>query len=84
MPKGKPCKGIVKRVRITAGGRIKLTRGGGRHLRSAKSGELLRSYRKPIYASPPDARRISRLLLISPIPKASRRAAARPASGESD
>ena len=62
MPKNKPTKGLLKRIRITKSGKIKLGRAGGRHYRSHKSGKLLRSYRKAKYAHPSDVRRIQSLL----------------------
>ena len=64
MPKNKPKKGMLKRVRITKSGRVKLFRAGGRHRRSHKSGDLLRSYRKSKYATPSEARRICTMLFI--------------------
>jgi large subunit ribosomal protein L35 len=64
MPKNKPNKGLLKRIRITKSGRIKTTRAGGRHRRSHKSGKLRRSYRLNVYASSPEARRASALLFI--------------------
>ena len=62
MPKNKPNKGLLKRVKITKSGRIKMGRAGGRHLRSHKSASLLRDYRKPIYAKAGDARRVRAML----------------------
>ena len=62
MPKNKPNKGLLKRVKITKSGRIKMSRAAGRHLRSKKSGKLLRDYRKPIYAKACDTRRIRAML----------------------
>ncbi|MHC5003155.1 MAG: large ribosomal subunit protein bL35 [Planctomycetota bacterium] len=70
MPKNKPNKGLMKRIRITKSGRIKMGRSGGRHLRSHKSGKLRRDYRKPKYAVPCEARRMSRMLFM-PAPPAS-------------
>ena len=62
MPKNKTHKGLLKRIRITATGKIKFRRAGGRHRRSHKSGDLLRSYRQGSYAGPAEAKRISALL----------------------
>ena len=62
MPKNKPNKGLVKRVRITASGRVKFGRAFARHRRSHKSGKLLRSYRRSAYAHPADVRRIAGML----------------------
>jgi large subunit ribosomal protein L35 len=62
MPKNKPNKGLLKRIRITKSGRVKFGRAFGRHLRSHKSGRLMASYRSPAYAKGSDTGRISRLL----------------------
>ena len=62
MPKNKTHKGLLKRVRVTKTGKIKLYRACGRHLRSHKPGSLIRSYRRPKFASAPDARRLRRVL----------------------
>ncbi len=64
MPKNKTHKGLLKRVRITKSGRVKLHRACGRHLRSHKPRRLLRRYRLPLYAAGPDAKRLGRVLLI--------------------
>ncbi len=62
MPKNKPHKGLLKRVRLTKSGRVKMQRAGGRHLRSHKQAEVLRRYRQPVYAAKAEAKRLSRLL----------------------
>lgn len=62
MPKNKPNKGLLKRIRITKNGKVKFRRAFGRHLRSHKSGKLLRSYRKPAYAKSGEIRRVRALL----------------------
>ena len=62
MPKHKPNKGLLKRIRITKSGRVKLSRAFGRHLRSHKSGDLKRSYRKPKFASSCDVKRVRAML----------------------
>ena len=62
MPKHKPHKGLLKRVRITKNGKIKMHRAFGRHLRSHKSGQTIRSYRKATFAHPSDVGRLSALL----------------------
>ncbi len=64
MPKNKTHQGLLKRVRITKSGRIKLQRACGRHLRSHKPRRLLRRYRLHLYAAGPDAKRVGRVLLI--------------------
>ena len=62
MPKNKPNKGLLKRIRLTKSGKVKFTRAFGRHKRSHKSGTLLRSYRRPAFAHPADRRRVSAML----------------------
>jgi large subunit ribosomal protein L35 len=65
MPKNKPNKGLLKRIRITKSGRVKIGRAGGRHKRSHKTGKLLRSYRKNTYVSSSDMGRIRAMLFRS-------------------
>ena len=62
MPKNKPNKGLLKRIRITKSGRVKFGRAGGRHKRSHKTGKLLRSYRKNTYAPRCEVGRIRAML----------------------
>jgi len=62
VPKNKPNKGLLKRIRMTKSGKVKMGRAYGRHLRSHKSGELIRSYRDANYAHSSDLRRIARML----------------------
>ncbi|MAT82552.1 MAG: 50S ribosomal protein L35 [Phycisphaerae bacterium] len=62
MPKNKPNKGLLKRIRLTKSGKVKFTRAFGRHKRSHKTGTLLRSYRRPAFAHPADRRRVSAML----------------------
>ncbi len=62
MPKNKPNKGLLKRIRITKSGRVKSKPAFGRHLRSHKSGDTMRSYRKANYASSADVGRAARML----------------------
>lgn len=64
MPKNKSHKGLLKRVRITKTGKIKMQRAFGGHLRSHKPGSTIRSYRLPAYASAPDTKRLRRLLRL--------------------
>jgi large subunit ribosomal protein L35 len=64
MPKNKSHKGLLKRVRVTKTGKIKLQRAFGRHLRSHKSGQTIRKYRRPKFAVGPDARRLRGLLQL--------------------
>jgi large subunit ribosomal protein L35 len=62
MPKNKPCKGLLKRVRFTKSGKVRRSRACGRHLRSHKPGKLLRSYRRPAYLTGPEAKRVRAML----------------------
>ncbi|MCH2135006.1 MAG: 50S ribosomal protein L35 [Phycisphaerales bacterium] len=62
MPKNKPNKGLLKRIRVTASGRVKHGRAFGRHKRSHKSGKLLRSYHNSAYAHASDVRRVASML----------------------
>lgn len=62
MPKSKPNKSLLKRIRITKSGKIKFRRAFGRHKRSHKSGSLLQNYRKPIFAKASEVRRVRALL----------------------
>ena len=62
MPKNKPNKGLLKRIRFTKSGRIKFRRAFGRHLRSHKSGSLRRSYRRPAYLKSCDVQRVRAML----------------------
>ena len=62
MPKNKPNKGLLKRIRFTKSGKVKFRRAFGRHLRSHKSGTLLQSYRKPAYAKACDLKRVRAML----------------------
>ncbi len=64
MPKNKSHKGLLKRVRITKSGKIKFQRACGRHLRSHKSGQAIRSYRLPTFAGAADAQRLRGLLQL--------------------
>ncbi|MCA9295257.1 MAG: 50S ribosomal protein L35 [Phycisphaerales bacterium] len=65
MPKNKPNKGLLKRIRITKSGKIKFRRAFGRHLRSHKSGDTMRGYRRPTYATPGDTRRVCAMLFTN-------------------
>ncbi|MDP7006007.1 MAG: 50S ribosomal protein L35 [Phycisphaerales bacterium] len=62
MSKLKPNKGLKKRVKITAKGKAKISRAFGGHLRSHKSGKLMRSYREPNYVGKSDVKRIGAML----------------------
>ncbi len=58
----KPNKGVLKRVKVTATGKIKVRRPGKSHLLSGKSGNRRRKLRRPLTTSPLDTKK-ARLLL---------------------
>ncbi len=60
--KNKPNKGLVKRVKVTATGRVKMRRPGNRHLRSHKTADAIRGYRLTSLASEPDMMKLRRVL----------------------
>lgn len=62
MPKNKPNKALLKRIRFTKSGKVKARRAFGRHRRSHKSSALKRDYRKPMYAKGSDMKRIRAML----------------------
>lgn len=80
MPKNKSHSGLLKRCRVTKTGKIKLWRPFGRHLRSHKRKSLLRSYRKPHYASPSEYKRLAPLLGLPPRGKRHTRRPERPSA----
>ena len=62
MPKNKPHKGLLKRIRITKTGKVRHNKAGYKHLRSHKSPDRLRRLRKGSVMSSADTRRMSKLL----------------------
>ncbi len=62
MPKLKPCKGVLKRVKVTATGKVKWKRAGGSHLNSTQNGAQGRALRKKRIAQPADINRLQRQL----------------------
>ncbi len=64
MPKQKTHRGLMKRIKITGSGRIKMSRACGRHLRSHKRSKLLRDYRQPIFANAAEVRRLQPVLSV--------------------
>jgi large subunit ribosomal protein L35 len=62
MSKLKPHKGLLKRIRITAKGKVKVRRAFGGHLRSHKSGNLMRSYSEPNFVGKADIKRIGAMI----------------------
>ena len=65
MPKQKPNKGLLKRVKITANGKIKRRKAGTGHLLSVKSGDKLRDLRGSKLAKKGDIKRLERQLFRS-------------------
>lgn len=82
MPKLKPNKGLLKRIRVTKSGKVKMGRAFGRHLRSHKPGKTMRSYRQPKYAVAADVKRIRNILPAGVRVSSSSRQAAEAASPE--
>ena len=62
MPKQKTKKGLVKRVRVTKTGKVKISRAGKGHLLSKKSAKRRRQLRKKRVAFEADARRLKKML----------------------
>lgn len=62
MPKNKTHKGLLKRIRLTKTGKVKHKTCGGSHLKSNKSGEQVRDFRKSKTMSRGEAKRVELLL----------------------
>jgi large subunit ribosomal protein L35 len=62
MPKFKPNKGLLKRVKITGKGKIKFHGGHSGHLRSHKTGAKLRHLRRKKVAKAGDIGRLEKML----------------------
>lgn len=62
MPKNKPHKGLLKRVRVSKTGKVRHRSAYHKHLRSSKSGKRLRQLRADRYMANPDAKRLEKLL----------------------
>lgn len=62
MPKAKPHKGTLKRIRISKTGKVRHRSAFHKHLSSHKSGKRLRQLRKDPYMANPDAKRLEKLL----------------------
>ena len=60
--KHKPHKGLKKRVRVTARGKVKVRRPGSGHLLSHKSGRRLRKLRRPLTVASCEASRARKML----------------------
>jgi len=62
MPKNKPHKGLLNRIRISKTGKIRHRSAYHKHLSSSKTGKRLRQLRADRYAANPEAKRFSALL----------------------
>jgi len=62
MPKHKTHKGLAKRFRITAGGKLKHRRVGGRKLLSHKSGKRKRRLHTRKVLAPMEAKKLLRIM----------------------
>ena len=58
MPKGKPHKGVLKRVRVTARGKVKYKRTNAGHLMSVKASRRRRRFRRDKIMSDATAKRV--------------------------
>ena len=64
MPKLKGHKGLAKRVKITANGKVKFSKRGRRHRNSHMSGDTMRGLNRPNVMSRSAARSLEKLLHI--------------------
>lgn len=64
MPKGKTHKGLQKRVKVTAGGKVKFRHSCGSHLNSHMSGNKIRQLRGKKLIQAGDVKRVAALLQI--------------------
>ncbi len=62
MPKNRPHKGFLKRVRISKSGKVRHRSAYHKHLSSGKSGKRLRQLRKDRFCANPEAKRFEKLL----------------------
>jgi large subunit ribosomal protein L35 len=62
VPKNKPHKGLLKRVRVSKTGKVRHRTAGHKHLRSGKSGKRLRQLRHGPYMADADVKRLEKLL----------------------
>jgi len=62
MPKAKSHKGLLKRVRVTARGKVKHQPAGKSHLNSRMSAKRIRQLRKSTYIKKGDIGRIAKML----------------------
>ena len=62
MPKFKPNKGVLKRMKVTGQGKVKFARSGKSHLNSTTSAKRTRTLRRPRTATAADIGRLETLL----------------------
>ncbi len=62
MPKNKPHKGLLKRVRISKTGKVRHKSCGTGHLKSAKTGKRLRQLRTDTIFADTEVKRMSKML----------------------
>ncbi|HUU84664.1 MAG TPA: 50S ribosomal protein L35 [Phycisphaerae bacterium] len=62
MPKMKTHKGIKRRIRLTASGKLRYKRSFAGHLMSGKSGKRVRAARRPSFLSGSVAKRVRQAL----------------------
>ena len=62
MPKQKPHKGLLKRARITATGKVKFHKPGKNHINSHMDGTTLRNKRRTVIAKKGDIKLLQRLV----------------------
>ena len=60
--KQKSHKGVLKRVKVTARGKVKFARSGKSHLNSHMRGKKIRQLRNDTFATPGDIKRLERVL----------------------
>ena len=62
MPKAKTNKAVAKRVKLTAKGKLKRHKAGGRHLMASKSGKRARHLRGTTFVAKADVKKIKTAL----------------------
>ena len=63
--KFKPNKGLLKRIKITATGKVKVRKPGSGHLLSHKSGKRRRNLRRPLVTANCERKRVMAMLGLS-------------------
>ncbi|MFM1830896.1 MAG: ribosomal protein [Planctomycetota bacterium] len=62
MPKPKSHKGLLKRIKVTASGKVRFHPPNSRHLKSNKTGTAVQSFRKARILSTSEARTLGKVL----------------------